>query len=189
MNQVVRRYRSGMEIVPDTKDWTWVLYRSCPECGLDTRRVAATDVPGMLLSGVRAWHRELSRKDVRERPRPNVWSPLEYACHLRDVCLLFQRRLSVMLYMDDPEFADWDQDAAAIEDRYAEQDPAEVSAELGKAARILAEEFQAVSGAQWQRTGVRGDGAAFTVETFARYFSHELVHHLYDVVAGPAAPN
>jgi hypothetical protein len=25
-------------IVPDTKDWTWVLDRPCPECGLDTQR-------------------------------------------------------------------------------------------------------------------------------------------------------
>ncbi len=23
------------EIVPDTKDWTWVLERACPECGFD----------------------------------------------------------------------------------------------------------------------------------------------------------
>jgi hypothetical protein len=23
-------------IIPDTKDWTWVLDRPCPECGLDT---------------------------------------------------------------------------------------------------------------------------------------------------------
>jgi hypothetical protein len=22
-----------MAIVPDTKDWTWALQRSCPECG------------------------------------------------------------------------------------------------------------------------------------------------------------
>ena len=32
-----------------------------------------------------------------------------------------------------------------------------------------------------QRTGRRSDGAHFTVETFARYFIHDPVHHLYDV--------
>jgi hypothetical protein len=26
-----------MTIVPDTKDWTWVLRRPCPECGFDTQ--------------------------------------------------------------------------------------------------------------------------------------------------------
>jgi hypothetical protein len=26
-----------MPIAPDTKDWTWVLERACPECGFDAR--------------------------------------------------------------------------------------------------------------------------------------------------------
>jgi hypothetical protein len=47
-----------------------------------------------------------------------------------------------------------------------------------------------VTGDQWQRTGNRSDGARFTVETFARYFAHDPVHHLYDVTGrrqpGPA---
>ena len=38
-----------------------------------------------------------------------------------------------------------------------------------------------MTGGQWQRTGRRSDGASFTVETFARYFIHDPVHHLYDV--------
>ena len=41
--------------------------------------------------------------------------------------------------------------------------------------------FEGVTGDQWQRTGARSDGARFTVETFARYFVHDPVHHLYDV--------
>ena len=27
------------EIVPDDKDWTWVLERVCPECGFDARSI------------------------------------------------------------------------------------------------------------------------------------------------------
>jgi hypothetical protein len=38
-----------------------------------------------------------------------------------------------------------------------------------------------VSGDQWRRPGNRGDGSRFTVESFARYFIHDPVHHLYDV--------
>jgi hypothetical protein len=33
-----------MTIEPDTKDWTWVLRRSCPECGLDTQLATAAEV-------------------------------------------------------------------------------------------------------------------------------------------------
>ena len=32
-------------IDPDTKDWTWVLDRPCPECGFDPARVTADRLP------------------------------------------------------------------------------------------------------------------------------------------------
>ena len=66
---------------------------------------------------------------------------------------------------------------------YPAQDlgPAEVAAELRRAAFAIAGRFEGVTGDQWQRTGARSDGARFTVETFARYFIHDPVHHLYDV--------
>ena len=53
--------------------------------------------------------------------------------------------------------------------------------ELGQSAQVIANHFQGVTGDQWQRTGNRSDGASFTVETFARYFIHDPLHHLYDV--------
>jgi hypothetical protein len=92
-----------------------------------------------------------------------------------------------MLGQDGPLFPNWDQDETAVADRYAEQDPAEVAAALRQAASAIAARFEGVTGADWQRTGRRSDGASFTVETFARYFIHDPVHHLYDVTA--ARPN
>ena len=44
----------------------------------------------------------------------------------------------------------------------------------------------AVAAQVWGRTGIRSDGAAFTVDTFARYFLHDPVHHLWDVTGEPA---
>ena len=69
----------------------------------------------------------------------------------------------------------------AVTDRYGQQDPAEVAAELRQAAFAIAGRFETVTGDQWQRAGARSDGARFTVETFARYLVHDPVHHLYDV--------
>jgi hypothetical protein len=86
-----------------------------------------------------------------------------------------------MLSQDGPRYPNWDQDATAVADRYGEQDPAVVAAELGQAAEAIATRFESVAGDQWLRTGLRGDGAHFTVETFGRYFIHDPVHHLYDV--------
>jgi len=173
-----------MTIVPDTKDWTWVLERPCPECGFDTSGFPVEAVPGMILANAAAWPQVLAgpgNPGARTRPEPGKWSPLEYGCHVRDVFLRFDQRLELMLSQDDPLFPNWDQDATAVQDRYGEQDPAEVTAQLRRAALAIAGRFESVTGGQWQRTGSRSDGARFTVETFARYLMHDPVHHLYDV--------
>lgn len=57
-----------------------------------------------------------------------------------------------------------------------------------ESAQVIANHFQGLADDQWQRTGRRSDGAAFTVETFARYFLHDPVHHLYDVTGLPPNP-
>jgi hypothetical protein len=173
-----------MPIVPDTKNWTWVIEKPCPECGFDASTFEAADVAGLVRENAAAWPAVLERDDVRVRPSDEVWSPLEYAAHVRDVFRLYRYRLALMLTEDDPLYPNWDQDAAAIEDRYDEQDPAVVSAELLDAAEDLALAFDAVTAEQWARTGRRSDGVAFTVETFATYFIHDPVHHLHDVAPG-----
>ncbi|PVY29285.1 hypothetical protein C7458_10631 [Williamsia muralis] len=35
-----------MAIVPDTKNWTWVLERPCPDCGFDPSEIAFRGYPG-----------------------------------------------------------------------------------------------------------------------------------------------
>lgn len=170
-----------MVIEPDTKNWTWVLERPCPECGLDAGAVPLAEVGPMVRADARAWQDVLTRPDVRRRPREDVWSPLEYACHVRDVFRVFDQRLVLMLTLDDPLFANWDQDATAIESDYAAQDPAVVSRELTEAADVVAGRFEAVTPEQRNRPGHRDDGSEFTVSTIGRYFVHDWVHHLHDV--------
>lgn len=167
-------------IIGDTKDWTWVLQRPCPDCGLDTSTVKPTDVPALTRANAAAWQPILIGLGAAARPDPGTWSPLEYGCHVRDVFRLFACRLGLMLTRDDPLFPNWDQDETAVADRYGQQDPARVAAELAAAGDALAAAFAAVDVRQWQRPGRRGDGAVFTVETFARYFIHDPVHHLWD---------
>lgn len=176
-----------MSILPDEKDWTWVLREPCGECGFDPADVAPHAVAQLLRESLPAWEQVLQRPGVAQRPRPDVWSDLEYACHVRDVLVLFRERLALMLTSDDARFANWDQDATAVERRYAESDPAAVSAELVIAGEALAGAFEAVDGDQWHRTGLRSDGSTFTVATFAQYFWHDVAHHLVDVGARTAA--
>ena len=175
-----------MPIEPDTKDWTWVLDRACPECGFDASGVDRARVGQMVRDNAAEWRQVLARPrdELTTRPSHDRWSALEYACHVRDVFRLYDQRLALMLTEDDPDFANWDQDVAAVADRYDEQDPAQVAAAIGEAAVPLADRFDGVDGDAWQRTGNRSDGATFTVDTFARYFIHDPVHHLDDVAKG-----
>lgn len=170
-----------MEIVPDGKNWTWVLERSCPQCSFDAASVAAESIAGLIREQAVIWPTLLAATDVGVRPRPDKWSPLEYGCHVRDVFRLYDFRLHLMLNSDDPQFPNWDQDVTAIEERYHESDAATTAAELVAAAMQLAESFDTVSGDQWQRVGRRGDGAVFTILSFARYLVHDPIHHVHDV--------
>ena len=173
----------SVPIVPDDKDWTWVLERPCPECGFDAAAVPPASVAALLRANAAAWEQVLGQPDgeVRRRPADDRWAPLEYACHVRDVCTLYHQRLDLMLREDDPLYPNWDQDVAATEERYREQDPAVVAVQLRAAAAGLADAFDTVKGDQWLRMGRRSDGARFSIAGFSRYLLHDPVHHLYDV--------
>lgn len=167
---------------PDTKDWTWVLDERCPECGFDSRAPARSDLAPLTEELARRWD-ETMRTSARptQRPAPAVWSPLEYACHVRDVFGLASYRVTLMLAEDYPAFANWDQDESAIAEDYAAQDVDLVRVQLGQEGREFARVVAAVPDDGWSRSGHRGDGSTFTVESFTRYLLHDVVHHLTDV--------
>lgn len=172
-----------MTIEPDIKDWTWVLSQQCPECGLTASEVAPTEIGARVRADLPRWEAVLTRPDARERPSPAVWSPTEYACHVRDVYVLFAERVELMLDEDNPLFANWNQDETAIEQDYGSQDPAVVAEELVAAGDVVARVFDNVAADSWDRIGRRSDGSTFTVATLGQYFIHDIVHHLHDVDA------
>ena len=168
---------------PDEKDWTWVLERVCPECQVDVRTFEISEVGALIRANAAAFSAEL-RSDLAtagQRSAADRWSLLEYGCHVRDVYDLYLFRLNLMLNEDGPSYPNWDQDATAIEENYGAQDPVTVAGELITSGEALAAAFDAITGNQWERTGYRSDGAAFTVESFARYLLHDPEHHLWDV--------
>jgi hypothetical protein len=170
-----------MPITPDTKNWTWVLERPCPDCGFDAATVVREDVGQMIRDNAVAWQPVLARARAARRPNDHTWSPLEYGCHVRDVYRICDGRLALMLAEDNPTFPNWDQDETAEADSYRTQNPARVAVELLEAAAVVADRFDGVAGEQWSRPGMRSDGSPFTVESFGRYVIHDPVHHLFDV--------
>ncbi|MCM3513774.1 methyltransferase domain-containing protein [Nocardioides sp. P86] len=193
---------------PDTKDWTWVLDRACPDCGFDPREhgpaAAGPDLATALRADAAGWTALLRATtdpapatrhpgasipqgvvDPRVRTDPSRWSVLEYAAHVRDVHRVFRERLVAMVEETGPRFADWDQDAAAREGDYARLDPRTVGEELVAAADAVAAVYDTVAASPdptvWERTGVRSNGSRFTVATLGVYHLHDVVHHTWDV--------
>ncbi|MPV50530.1 MULTISPECIES: DinB family protein [unclassified Pseudactinotalea] len=177
------QHAQGPEVPVDTQDWTWVLSRTCPDCGLTSAdfepvqvadaatRIAAA-FEGLLTSG---------SADLHRRPAPGVWSPIEYAAHVAEVCQVFDRRLGLILIRVDPEFPDWDQNRAAVDGGYGSRAPRAVAEELQHSAHALAVAIHAVPASEYERTGLRSDGTRFTVVTLLQYALHDLVHHWWDV--------
>ncbi len=179
-------YLAGMQsdgITPDTKDWTWVIEKRCPECGFDGASVDPGSVGATVRDTLPRWAAVLTRDDVAVRPGPGVWSPLEYSAHVRDVFRVFDGRLASMIESDNPLFENWDQDATALEAGYAHQDPVVVARELAAAGAVIADRFDAVAPEQLDRPGRRSNGSVFTVRTLGVYFLHDVLHHLHDVGA------
>ncbi|MCY7394982.1 MAG: methyltransferase type 12 [Nocardioides sp.] len=87
---------------------------------------------------------------------------------------------------DRPTFADWDQDATALTERYAEQDPGEVGPGLRQEAHGVAAAYDAVPDGAWGRRGTRSNGSAFTVESLGHHHLHDVAHHAWDVGAAVA---
>ncbi|RMI29470.1 DinB family protein [Nocardia stercoris] len=192
-----------MAIIPEDKDWTWALEKRCDECGFDAPAIEYERVPELTRAAAARLAAALDRPDVTVRPNDSTWSPLEYVAHTRDVSRLFRHRLHVALtctaadpapdvvghdptvtVLDGlPAFTNWDQDATAVAARYNESAPASVAAQLVAAADDVAADFAAVPEADRSRAARRDNGSLFTVTEMARYFLHDLVHHVHDIRA------
>ncbi len=167
---------------PDTKDWTWTLTRRCAECGLSAGEIEIDEVGVRAFVAAQEWVQILrSSPAVEVRPDPDVWSPLEYGAHVRDVIGVMGGRLAQLLAEDDPTFANWDQDQTAVDEAYGEQDPEVVAIELEAAAQVFVDQVRGLTPDQLLRPGRRSNGSEFTVTTLLQYFLHDVIHHLWDV--------
>lgn len=174
------------QIVPDTKDWTWVLREPCSECGFDPATVTSDVLGERIRNAAATVHGALHDEGATIRPDAATWSKLEYGAHVRDVCRTMLSRLQLLVTEDDPTFANWDQDETARAERYGEQHPERVAIELDLASGALAEAYDQVPEGAWERPGRRSNGSAFTTFTLGVYALHDLEHHAWDVTRGDA---
>jgi hypothetical protein len=164
---------------------------TCDECGFDYDGVPDAEVADRLRSFGRRYRAPLTRglpgevldDLVRKRPAPDVWSALEYACHVRDVFAGQRGRMALALAEDRPSFEPMGRDERVVRDRYNEQDPAAVADALAANADAMADACLALTDAEWDRTGIYGYPAPTerSLRWVARHTIHEGHHHLLDV--------
>ena len=163
---------------------------TCEECGYEYESVPTEKLAGRLRDLGPRYREALAAADVRaarRRPAPEVWSALEYACHMRDVLLVQRDRAIVALAEDTPAFARMYRDERVHLCHYSSEPLGQVLDDLEVAARLCATVFDGLDEAAWERTLVYNLPAAEPtarppdVAWLARHTVHEGEHHLMDV--------
>jgi DNA segregation ATPase FtsK/SpoIIIE, S-DNA-T family len=162
----------------------------CDSCGFVYAELPTAEAPGRLRALARVYQDRLTTRDastLRTRPEPEVWSSLEYACHVRDVFDVQQGRTLLALEVECPTFVPMGREERVVARRYNQQDPLAVATELGAAADALAATFEALDEPAWARTGIYNwpTRSERDLAWLARHTVHEGIHHLRDIDAGP----
>lgn len=121
--------------------------------------------------------------DVRTRSRPDVWSPLEYACHLRDVLLVQRERVLAARRVNGADCASMGREERVEHDGYNEQDPADVARQLADAAMLFSNVLARLPADDWDRTVVYHypETSEQSLRWVAVHTAHEAHHHLLDI--------
>jgi DinB superfamily len=158
----------------------------CTECGYSYTALRRPDITPELRAQARRYVALLTTVDVgrlRAHVRADVWSPLEYACHVRDVHLVQEARVLQACSEEQPDFASMRREERVLEEGYNDQDATVVASEIEGAAGTLARTLDGLDDGGWSRTGVYHwpTTALRTVDWIGRHTVHESVHHLRDI--------
>jgi hypothetical protein len=157
----------------------------CLQCGFVFGDLRADQIAGALRALPARYRLLLSDVEEsvwRRRPEPEVWSALEYTCHVRDVLLVQRDRALLALVETRPSFPRMYREERVGLARYDAHPPAEVSDQLGMAAELCATVFERLTSEQQARPLIYNFPAAMErdVAWLGRHTVHEGEHHLGD---------
>ena len=159
----------------------------CDECGFVYDDVPTGEMAERL-RGLPARYRQamegISDGAARRRPEPEVWSALEYLCHVRDV-LLVQRDRTVLAQVEEsPSVARMHRDERVELCRYADHRVEDALDQLQIAADLCGVVFGAVRDTGWSRRLVYNwpQSEERDLAWLGRHTIHEGEHHLQDVI-------
>jgi hypothetical protein len=156
----------------------------CATCQLSYDRASAEaaltavcSYPGLYRAALAA----VQDSVLRQRPEPDVWSILEYTCHVRDVYDVYTDRLIRAVTEDRPTLEPMHNERRAARGRYNDQDPDEVWDALGEQAARFVARATSITPGQYSRVVTRLPGEERTVLWLIQQASHEGRHHLNDI--------
>ena len=152
----------------DLQGTVTLLIRQAADCSMALTKAAAGPDPDV----------------VRLRPEPDVWSAIEYACHVRDVLEIQRQRIAQCLAEDRPVYAPMDRTRRVKQFKYEEQDPMEVAAALMRFAREFGAAARVLTPPQLGRLGLYNYPvrAPRTLGWIIRHTAHEIQHHRLDLI-------
>ncbi|WP_285499728.1 DinB family protein [Actinokineospora sp. NBRC 105648] len=109
----------------------------CAECGFAYDPADIPEVGTRIRESATSTAALLTGDDLHPRRTPEVWSPLEYACHLRDVFLVLRERFLAIRRRDMRDWTPMGRDERVDHDGYADQAPAAVARQLLDAAEMF----------------------------------------------------
>lgn len=165
---------------------------ACSDCGFAWGSVPVDSFDERLRSLAGRYDERLAEaeeRQLRRRPAPDVWSPLEYACHARDVLIAQRERVYLALVEERPSLARMNREERVVSARYAEESVADVRADLAVAFRLVRTALTGRSAEAWSRSFVYNypQPAEHDLAWIGRHTLHECEHHLVDIDRGLAA--
>ncbi|MBO0731988.1 MAG: DinB family protein [Acidimicrobiaceae bacterium] len=159
----------------------------CEQCGFVYESLPPGDIGTTIRSLAHQMGAELvnpgAAHAVGTRPAPDVWSALEYACHVRDVLLVQRERVLLAQVEEVPSFARMYRDERVSLAGYADERPEDVAGHLTVAAALVSRVFAGLTAEQLARRCIYNFPAPMEqdVAWLGRHTAHEASHHLGDV--------
>jgi hypothetical protein len=157
----------------------------CDVCGFEWDAITADELPARLRAAGDGFRVVFAAggKALALRPSADVWSTVEYGCHVRDAMFNLRDRIVLGVAEDNPTPHAMHTDTRISEGLYAGEQPKVLAVEIPVAADLLARTIEALDADHlarpifygWPRPTTR------TLLWVAAQALHEAEHHLDDV--------
>ena len=156
----------------------------CDQCGFEWDAVRASDLVSRLDDVGPRLHNIMNsgRPQLMVRLEPDVWSPLEYGAHIRDVMLNLRDRLVVGVAEDNPTPKPMHGDLRVTSGLYSLDTPDDLAHEIPLVCDLMARTITTFMADlerpifyPWPRPATR------TLRWVAAQALHEAEHHLVDI--------